>query len=76
MARPRLDALDRKIIAELQSNSRLSVQELAEYLMKGDFYDYAGTDMHSLRHLELMQKLPAAPLNRLRDSGRIKNSGL
>ena len=30
MARPRLDALDRKIIAELQSNSRLSVQELAE----------------------------------------------
>ena len=53
-----------------------SVQELAEYLMKGEFYDYAGTDMHSLRHLELMQKLPAGPLNRLRDSGRIKNSGL
>ena len=30
MARLRLDALDRKIIAELQINSRLSVQDLAE----------------------------------------------
>lgn len=30
MARPRLDALDRKIIAELQINSRLSVQDLAQ----------------------------------------------
>ena len=53
-----------------------SVQDLAEYLMKGEFYDFAGTDMHSLRHLELMQKLPAALVNRLRDSGRIKNSTL
>lgn len=30
MARPSLDALDRKIIAELQVNSRRSVQELAD----------------------------------------------
>jgi Lrp/AsnC family leucine-responsive transcriptional regulator len=30
MARLRLDALDRKIIAELQINSRLSVQDLAQ----------------------------------------------
>lgn len=30
MARPSLDALDRKIIAELQINSRRSIQELAD----------------------------------------------
>jgi protein-tyrosine phosphatase len=53
-----------------------SVQDLAEYLMKGDFYEFAGTDMHSLRHLELMQKLPAPLINRLRDSGKIRNSTL
>ncbi len=50
-----------------------SVQELADYLVKKNYYDYAGTDMHHLKHLAGLQKLPAVALKRLRDSGTIKN---
>lgn len=51
-----------------------SVQELAEYLIKQEYYDYAGTDMHSLRHLEGLQKLGASTAyQRLKDSGRMRN---
>ncbi|MFL5774571.1 MAG: CpsB/CapC family capsule biosynthesis tyrosine phosphatase [Flavisolibacter sp.] len=49
------------------------VQELAEYLLKKNYYNYVGTDMHNARHLELLQKVPASALKRLRDSGAIKN---
>ncbi|HVK97684.1 MAG TPA: CpsB/CapC family capsule biosynthesis tyrosine phosphatase [Flavisolibacter sp.] len=51
-----------------------AVQELAEYLVKKDMYDYAGTDLHNERHLEGLQRLSNSPmLDRLKDSGRIKN---
>lgn len=51
-----------------------SVQALAEYLLKHDMYDYAGTDLHGERHLLALQQLGAAPLYlRLRDSGKMKN---
>jgi tyrosine-protein phosphatase YwqE len=51
-----------------------SVQELAEYLVKKDHYDFAGTDMHSERHLALLQKLSLAPyFTRLKASEQIKN---
>lgn len=51
-----------------------SVQSLAEYLVKMDYYDYAGTDMHNQNHLEALQKLHASPLyTRLQQSGTIKN---
>ncbi|MGZ3838677.1 MAG: tyrosine-protein phosphatase [Flavisolibacter sp.] len=51
-----------------------TVQELAEYLLKKGYYDFAGTDLHHAKHLEALSKLGASPLfKRLRDSGLIKN---
>jgi tyrosine-protein phosphatase YwqE len=51
-----------------------AVQELAEHLVRKEYYDYAGTDLHHARHLQLLQKLAAAPLyGHLKDSGRLKN---
>ena len=51
-----------------------AVQDLAEYLLKKDYYDFAGTDLHHHRHLAALQKLGASPLlKRLKDSGSIKN---
>ena len=51
-----------------------TVQELAEYLLKKDYYDFAGTDLHHHRHLAALQKLGASPLlKRLEDSGTVKN---
>ncbi|MBI5370431.1 MAG: histidinol phosphatase [Sphingobacteriales bacterium] len=54
-----------------------SVNELAHYLMKQNFYDLAGTDLHHFRHLEALHS-PAlsGPLRKLLDSGKIKNAGL
>ncbi|MFL5740281.1 MAG: tyrosine-protein phosphatase [Flavisolibacter sp.] len=51
-------------------------QELADYLMKKNYYDLAGTDMHHVKHLEALKKIPAASLKRLQDSGNIKNRTL
>jgi len=54
-----------------------SVQELAEYLLKQNHYQLAGTDMHNTRHLAGLQKLAAAPLyNRLREGYILKNKTL
>jgi protein-tyrosine phosphatase len=51
-----------------------SVQELAEYLVKKEYYDYAGTDLHHAKHLQLLQRLSSAPLyGYLKDSGRLNN---
>jgi tyrosine-protein phosphatase YwqE len=51
-----------------------TVQELAEYLLKKDYYDFAGTDLHHYRHLAALQKLGASPLlKRLENSGTVKN---
>lgn len=51
-----------------------AVQDLAEYLLKKNYYDFAGTDLHHHRHLAALQKLGASPLlKRLCDSGTIKN---
>lgn len=51
-----------------------SVQALAEYLVKRDMYDYAGTDMHHVKHLQALQNLAASPLyNWLKDSGKLRN---
>jgi protein-tyrosine phosphatase len=50
-----------------------TVHELADYLLKKNYYDVAGTDLHHPKHLAQLQRLPSAPLNRLRDSGLIKN---
>ena len=50
-----------------------SVQELAEYLVKKDYYDFIGTDLHHVRHLQSLQKISSPLLKRLQDSGLIKN---
>ena len=53
------------------------VQELAEYLCKKEYYDYAGTDMHHERHLNTLKKLASSStFARLRDSGILKNAQL
>lgn len=50
------------------------VQDLAAYLIQKEAYDYAGTDLHSARHLAGLQKLGASSLyNQVRQSGLLKN---
>lgn len=54
-----------------------AVAELAEYLLKNDYYSFAGTDLHSSRHLDGLQKLQSsAGLQRLRESGLLRNDSL
>ncbi len=51
-----------------------SVQELAEYLIKKEAYDFAGTDLHSVRQLDALQKVGASPLlAKLKASERLQN---
>lgn len=52
-----------------------SVQELAEHLIRKEYYTYAGTDLHSQKHIDGLKKLGNHPsLLRLKDSGCLKNS--
>jgi tyrosine-protein phosphatase YwqE len=54
-----------------------SVQDLAEYLIKKEYYDLAGTDMHNPKHLDVLQKLSSSSwLRKLKDSGLLKNHQL
>lgn len=50
-----------------------SVLELADFLVRKDYYDYVGTDLHHARHLEGLKKIQSPLLQRLKDSGVIKN---
>lgn len=53
------------------------VLELAEYLAKNGYYDFAGTDLHHERHLSTMQKVAASTaFLRLQETGVLKNAGL
>lgn len=50
------------------------VKGLAEYLLKHNFYSYAGTDLHGERHLAHLKNLGQSSLYaELRDSGLIRN---
>jgi tyrosine-protein phosphatase YwqE len=50
------------------------VQELADYLLKQNFYSFVGTDMHNTRHLAALQKLAgSSQLERLKETGLLKN---
>ena len=51
-----------------------SIQELATYLLKNGFYDYAGTDLHGERHIQGLQKLASSPLYDLLRNTPFKNS--
>ncbi len=54
-----------------------SVHELAQYLIKKDYYNLVGTDLHHFRHLDgLHAPTLHAPLQKLIDSGRLQNSQL
>ena len=50
-----------------------AVQELAEFLLKKNYYDFVGTDLHHSRHLSLIQKLSPAVLKKLRELTELKN---
>ncbi len=51
-----------------------AVKELAEYLIKQDYYDLAGTDAHSPKHIEALEKLTSlSSFGKLQDSGSLKN---
>jgi tyrosine-protein phosphatase YwqE len=50
------------------------VKELAEYLLKNEFYDLAGTDLHNKGHLDALQNLNPSVIRKLQDYGRFKNS--
>lgn len=54
----------------------VAVQQLAEYLLKKDYYDLAGTDLHTPRHLDGLRKLNESMIKKLRDSGSFKNDQL
>lgn len=50
-----------------------TVQQLADYLLKRNYYDLAGTDLHHEKHLAQLQKIPSSQIDKLRDSGLFKN---
>ncbi len=52
--------------------------ELANYLIKKDFIDFLGTDLHHHRHLDALHLGTSAmdTVHRLLDSGKIKNNTL
>lgn len=50
-----------------------SVQTLADYLLKKNYYDFAGTDLHHEKHLASLKKIPSSQIKKLQDSGTIKN---
>lgn len=52
-----------------------TVKELAYYLLEKGYYNLAGTDMHSIRHLTLLQKLAASEtIDRLKGYPFINNT--
>jgi tyrosine-protein phosphatase YwqE len=54
-----------------------TVQDLAEYLIRNEYYDFAGTDMHHEHHLKALQKLSSSPLyQKLKESSLLRNSAL
>ena len=54
-----------------------SAQALAQYLIRNEYYDFVGTDLHHERHLEALRNPGLAPLlQKLNESGKIRNSEL
>lgn len=54
-----------------------SVHELAQYLIKKEYYDLIGTDLHHDRHLAgLQSNVLAQNIKKLLDSGKIRNAEL
>jgi protein-tyrosine phosphatase len=54
-----------------------SSNDLAQYLIKKEYYDLIGTDLHNAQHLRALQSFVlSAPLKKLLDSGKIINDHL
>lgn len=54
-----------------------AANELAQFLIKKDYYDLVGTDLHGDRHLNALQDgMYMQTLNKLLESGRIRNADL
>jgi protein-tyrosine phosphatase len=61
-------------LLSLQGYYGNAVKELAEYLLKKDYYDFAGSDLHHERHMAGLQKLKTANwMRNLMESSSIKN---
>lgn len=64
-------------ILSLAGHYGKSVQELAQYLIKKGYYDLAGTDLHSERHLEALYTPGIVnSLMKMIESGKIANDQL
>lgn len=54
-----------------------SVQQLANYLLEKNYYDLVGTDLHHQKHLKaLKDSAIVSPLNKLLETGKIRNTKL
>jgi len=54
-----------------------AVHDLAQYLIKKEYYDLVGSDLHHFRHLDALNNPSLlTPLNKLLDSGKIRNQDL
>lgn len=64
-------------LLSLTSHYGKSVSNLAQYLIKKDYYDLVGTDLHHIRHLEALSNNINSPmLEKLMKSGKIINPQL
>ena len=53
------------------------VTELAHYLIKKEYYDLVGTDLHHRGHIEALKNpMIVSPLKKLLDTGKIRNADL
>ena len=54
-----------------------SAEKLAHYLLKKDYYNFLGSDLHHFRHIEaLSNPVITSQLNKLLDAGKIMNPQL
>jgi protein-tyrosine phosphatase len=61
-------------LLSLTSHYGTSVQDLAQWLIKKEYYDYAGTDCHHLHHIDLLNKIFSSSMyRRLKESGQLQN---
>lgn len=64
-------------LLSLANNYGKSSNELAQYLIKKEYYDLIGTDLHNAQQLRALQNFVlSAPLKKLLDSGKIINDQL
>lgn len=62
-------------VLALEGHYGKSAKELANYLIKKEYYDLVGTDLHHERHLEALHNpVIAEPLEKLLNTGKIKNN--